>query len=320
MPIRIVFMGTPEFAVPCLQALLNVPDYQVVLAVTQPDKPVGRKQVLTAPPVKELAQSQGIPVYQPDRLRRNPEALERLAAAEADLFVVVAYGKILPQSVLDLPKRGCINVHASLLPKLRGSAPIQWSLVHGESETGVTTMVMDAGMDTGDMLLTAVQPIQDDDTGVTLAEKLSQLGAKLLIETLPGYLDGSVLPVAQDHSQATTIPLLSKEHGEIKWQAPARAIHNLIRGLKPWPEAYTTCRGKTLKVKAARVYDGDPGYAGLPGQILEITRDGLLVRTGDGILELLVVHPANGKEMSAAAFARGQRLESAEFLGQPLFA
>lgn len=314
MSARIVFMGTPEFAVPCLQALIDA-GYTIPLVVTQPDKPVGRKQVMTPPPVKQLAAAHGIAAYQPAKLRKNDEALERLAAAEADLFVVVAYGKILPQSVLDLPARGCINVHASLLPRLRGSAPIQWAIVKGETETGVTTMVMDAGMDTGDMLLKAAVPIADDETGVSLADKLSRLGARLLLETLPAYLDGSLQPTPQDHAQATTIPLLNKEHGLIDWHQPAGAIDRQIRGLKPWPETYTYFRGRSLKVRQARVYDGEPGYAGNPGQILEIGKTGLLVRTGDGILELQRVHPADGKEMDAAAFARGQRLETAEFLG-----
>jgi methionyl-tRNA formyltransferase len=177
-------------------------------------------------------------------------------------------------------------------------------------------MVMDAGMDTGDMLLKAAIPISDQDTGVTLAEKLSKLGSELLIKTLPAYLSGELQPQVQDHAAATTIPMLNKEHGQINWQWPARAIYNQIRGLKPWPESYTFCRGRSLKVKEARVFEGEPGFAGNPGQILEVRRQSVLVRTGDGILELLKVHPANGKEMDAAAFARGQHLESAEFLGE----
>lgn len=312
---RVVFMGTPEFAVPCLQALLDA-GYTIPLVITQPDKPVGRKQVMTPPPVKVLAESHGIEVFQPAKIRNQPEVLERLQAADADLFVVVAYGKILPQNVLDIPKQGCINVHASLLPYYRGSAPIQWCIVKGEHETGVTTMVMDAGMDTGDMLLKAAIPISQQDTGVTLAEKLSALGADLLIKTLPDYLSGALKPTPQDHAQATSIPLLNKEHGLIDWQQSAQAIYNQIRGLKPWPETYTFCRDRSLKIKAARVFDGEAPHSGEAGQILEIRRDSFLVRTGDGVLELLQVHPANGKEMSAAAFARGQHLETAEFLGQ----
>lgn len=308
-------MGTPEFAVPCLQALLDA-GHEVAMVVTQPDKPVGRKKVLTAPPVKLLAESRGIPVFQPEKIRKQPEVLERLKAVAAELFVVVAYGKILPQEVLDLPTRGCINVHASLLPKYRGSAPIQWSIVEGESETGVTTMLMDAGMDTGDMLLKASLPISDNDTAASLSDKLSQLGAQLLMKTLPAYLEGSLQSTPQDHQAATVIPMLRKEDGELNWHQPARALHNRIRGLYPWPGCYTWFRGQTLKVLRAQVYQGEPGYAGLPGQILEVGRQSLLVRTGDGILELLEVQLAGSKAMDAGSFARGQRIESADFLGQ----
>lgn len=313
---RIVFMGTPEFAVPCLQALIDA-GYEIPLVVTQPDKPVGRKKVLTAPPIKTLALKHGLEVFQPAKMKKDETVHERLRAAEADLFVVVAYGKILPQVVLDIPKKACLNVHASLLPKYRGSAPIQWSIVHGESETGVTTMVMDAGMDTGPILLQASVAISEDDDGVSLAQKLSKLGAELLLKTLPGFLSGEIQPQEQEHDAATVIPMLKKEHGEIDWaQQPARAISNQIRGLKPWPGTYTWFRGKSLKIKEARVYEGDPGFAGNPGQVLETLKQTVLVRTGDGILELQRVHLADAKEMSAGDFARGQRLESGEFFGQ----
>lgn len=312
---RIVFMGTPDFAVPCLQALIDA-GYTIPLVITQPDKPVGRKRVLTAPPVKELALANGLEVYQPAKVRNNPEALERLQAAAADLFVVVAYGKILPQEILDIPAKGCMNVHASLLPKYRGSAPIQWSIIEGEQETGVTTMVMDAGMDTGDMLLTASLPIAPHDTAGSLSDKLSQLGADLLLKTLPGYLDGSIQPQVQDHTAATVIPMLKKEDGEINWHQPAQAILNRLRGLDSWPGSYSFFRGKSLKVLRVAVYTGDPGYQGNPGQVLEINKGSFLVRTGDGILELLEVQLAGSNAMDAGTFARGQRLESAEFLGQ----
>lgn len=312
---RIVFMGTPDFAVPCLQALIDA-DYTVSLVITQPDKPVGRKHVLTAPPVKVLAQTHGLEVYQPEKVRNNPEALERLKAAEADLFVVVAYGKILPQAILDIPAKGCINVHASLLPKYRGSAPIQWSLIEGEQETGVTTMVMDAGMDTGDMLLSASLAIAPHDTAGSLSNKLSQLGAELLIKTLPAYLDGSLHAQQQDHAAATVIPMLKKEDGEIKWSQPAQTLLNRLRGLDTWPGSYTFFRGKSLKVLRAALYIGEPGYQGNPGQVLEINKGSFLVRTGDGIMELFEVQLAGSKAMDAGTFARGQRLDSAEFLGQ----
>lgn len=314
---RIVFMGTPDFAVPCLEALVTA-GYPVVMAVTQPDKPVGRKRVLTAPPVKAFAVAHDIPVLQPEKIKNNPEALDALKATEADLFVVVAYGKILPQNVLDIPRHGCINVHASLLPEYRGSAPIQWSIVKGESVTGVTTMVMDAGMDTGDMLLKAEVDIALNDTAVSLSEKLSQAGASLLLDTLPGYLSGEVQPTPQDHSQATSIPLLKKEDGEIHWQQSATQIYNQIRGFYPWPGTYTFFQDKTLKVIQARLAEHPDAHQGTPGQILAIGHDWIRIRCGEGALELLNVQLAGSKAMDAGSFARGQRLEIAQFLGTPI--
>lgn len=309
-------MGTPEFAVPCLQSLLDA-GYPVKLVVTQPDKPVGRKQVLTPPPVKSLAEKYGIEVFQPSKIRNVPEVYAKLKAVEADLFVVVAYGKILPQEVLDLPKRGCINVHASLLPKYRGSAPIQWCLVNGETETGVTTMLMDAGMDTGDMLLKRSLSIAEDETGISLSLKLSQLGSELLLETLPGYLSGDIHPEAQDAAQATSIPLLKKEHGRLDWEHSAQALYHRIQGLKPWPETFTLFRGKPLKIKEAQVYRGPELDVEplLPGSVAKIGKQSLLIQTGEGLLEVLRVHPADSKEMAGGDFARGQRVEVGELLG-----
>lgn len=313
---RIVFMGTPDFAVPCLEALIQA-GYPVVMAVTQPDKPVGRKRVLTAPPVKQTAQAHGIPVYQPAKVKNNPEALSTLSEVNADLFVVVAYGKILPQSILDIPGHGCINVHASLLPEYRGSAPIQWSIVNGESVTGVTTMVMDAGMDTGDMLLKTEIEISHQDTAVTLSDKLSQAGAQLLLETLPGYLSGEVKPIPQDNAAATSIPMLKKEDGEIDWTQSATRIYNQIRGFYPWPGTFTSYQGKTLKVIEARLAEPEHPDQGTPGQILETGHDYIRLRCGEGALDLLKVQLAGSKAMDAGSFARGQRLESAQFIGMP---
>lgn len=306
-------MGTPEFAVPCLQALISA-DYPISLVVTQPDKPVGRKQTLTPPPIKQLALAHGLEVYQPPRIRNQPEVAARLRAAEADLFVVVAYGKILPQEVLDIPRRGCINVHASLLPKYRGSAPVQWSIALGETETGVTTMLMDAGMDTGDMLLQRHLAITQEDTGLTLAEKLSHLGAEVLLDTLPAYLSGELLPQPQNHAEATTIPLLKKEDGLLDWTQSAQAVFNRIRGLKPWPETYTFFRGYPLKIKEARLLAATAESTAAPGEILAVQKQSLWVATGSGVLEILRVHPANGREMSAGDFARGQRVAVGEIL------
>lgn len=308
---RIVFMGTPEFAVPCLEALLNA-GYDVPLVVTQPDKPVGRKKILTPPPVKIKAQEQGIEVVQPPKVRKNPELREKLASVNADLFVVVAYGQILPKSVLDIPKLACINVHASLLPKYRGSAPIQWAILEGESITGVTTMLMDVGMDTGDMLLKKQIPILTEDTGVTLSEKLSQLGAEALLETLPSFIKGDLQPEAQNPEEATVISMLNKEHGLIDWHRSATELYNQIRGLKPWPEAHTFYQGVSLKIKEARVFQGEANHPGVPGQVVGLQKQSFLVRTGDGVLEVLRVHLAGKKEVSAGDFVRGQRLELAD--------
>lgn len=315
---RIVFMGTPEFAVPCLEALIRA-DYPVVMAVTQPDKPVGRKRVMTAPPVKQTALAHNIPVYQPHKLRNNEESIETLNNTQADLFVVVAYGKILPQSILDIPAHGCINVHASLLPKYRGSAPIQWSIVKGEHLTGVTTMVLDAGMDTGDMLLKREVSIALDDTAVTLSDKLSAAGAELLLETLPGYLSGDIQPQAQDEAAATAIPLLKKEDGEIDWSQSATALYNQIRGFYPWPGTFTYFQSKTLKILRARLGSDENPHQGNPGQIIAVGHDFIRMRCGEGVLDLLEVQLAGSKAMDAGSFARGQRLESAHFLSaQPV--
>lgn len=315
---RIVFMGTPEFAVPCLEALITA-GYPVVLAVSQPDKPVGRKRVLTAPPVKQSAIAHDIPVYQPHKLRNNPEALETLINAQADLFVVVAYGKILPQNILDIPTHGSINVHASLLPKYRGSAPIQWSIVKGESRTGVTTMLLDAGMDTGDMLLKKEIAIALNDTAVSLSDKLSEAGAQLLLDTLSGYLSGDIQPQAQNEAEATAIPLLKKEDGEMDWNQSATTLYNQVRGFDPWPGTFTYFQNKTLKVIQARLSEDEHPHQGKPGQILEVGHHFIRMRCGEGVLELLEVQLAGSKAMDAGSFARGQRLESAHFLSaQPV--
>lgn len=315
---RIVFMGTPEFAVPCLEALITA-GYPVVLAVTQPDKPVGRKRILTAPPVKQMALTHNIPVYQPHKLKNNPEAIEALNNAQADLFIVVAYGKILPQNVLDIPVHGSINVHASLLPKYRGSAPIQWSIVKGESRTGVTTMLLDAGMDTGDMLLKKEVSITLDETAVTLSDKLSETGAQLLLETLPGYLSGEIQPEPQQETEATSIPLLKKEDGEINWTQSATTLYNQIRGFSPWPGTFTYFQNKTLKIIRARLGVDENSQQGNSGQILEIGQNFIRIRCGEGVLELLEVQLAGSKAMDAGSFARGQRLEIAHFLSaQPV--
>ena len=250
---NIVFMGTPDFAVPCLEALKNA-GHDIKAVFTQPDKPVGRKQTLTPPPVKVAAMEMGIQVYQPNTLK-DGAALEILKGINPDVIVVVAYGKLLLEDILNLPKYGCINVHASLLPRHRGASPIQWAIVSGDSETGVTTMKMDKGLDTGDILETAKIKIEDDDTGESLFEKLSALGAGLIVSTLENI--DTIKPQKQDDSKVTHAPIIKREMGELDFSKPAKELHNLVRGFYPWPGAYTFLDGKRLKIlKTALNEDG----------------------------------------------------------------
>jgi methionyl-tRNA formyltransferase len=295
---RLIFLGTPAFAVPTLEAMARA-GHDIPLAVTQPDRPRGRGQTPAAPPVKEAALRLGIEVYQPERVRR-PEAVERLGAIGADAMVVVGYGQIIPQNVIDLAPLGIINVHASLLPKYRGAGPIQWSIVNGETRTGVTTMRIDAGLDTGDMLLKAETAIGPEENAIELGRRLSVLGADLLVETLARIRE--IVREKQDSAQATYAPLLKKEDGLIDWSRPAAAIHNQVRGLQPWPGAYTTFRGQTLNIWKSRVVE-------------KPSLKPWAVQTGGGALELLEVQLEGRKRMSAADFANGQRLTDNDKLG-----
>lgn len=299
---RIVFMGTPDFAVPCLEALFAEPDFTVCGVFTQPDKPVGRKQVLTPPPVKTLAIEHGIPVYQPETLRHG-DAAETIAALQPDVIVVAAYGKILPKTVLELPPMGCVNVHGSLLPKYRGAAPIQWSVINGDAVSGVTTMQMAEGIDTGDMLLREETEIRPDETGGSLFDRLSRMGARLLVRTLRGLAAGEICPVPQEEAAASYAPMLKKETAEIRWDRPAREIDCLVRGLNPWPVAWTRIYGKRLKVYGAAVR-ADAGPCGMAEE-----KDGaFLVYCGEGALELTELQAENGKRMSGTDYLRGHPL------------
>lgn len=313
---RIVYMGTPAFAVPTLEALLQA-GYPVVGVVCQPDKPAGRGQKLTPPPVKDLATASGIPVYQPERVRQNPEFLETLRALAPDLVVVVAYGKILPAEILDLPRFGCLNVHASLLPAYRGAAPIQWAVIQGETMTGVTLMKMDLGMDTGDMLAKAELPIAPDDTALTLAPKLASLGAELAVERIPDWVAGRLAPEPQVHAHASMAPMLSKETGRLDWERPAMVLHNLVRGVQPWPGATTTLAGEPLKVVVTRVVVAE-APAGAPGEIVALTPDGWVVACGEDALLLAHVQAPGKPPQQAADVARGRRdVALGVRLGQP---
>ena len=295
---RCVFLGTPAFAVPTLEALVSA-GHEVIRVVTQPDRPRGRSQQLTASPVKEAALRFGLPVYQPERIRR-PEAVQYLAGLTPDAMIVVGYGQIIPQSVIDIPPHGIINVHASLLPKYRGAGPIQWAIANGETRTGVTSMRIDAGLDTGDMLLKAETEIGPEETAVELGARLAARGAALLVETLEGI--ASIMPREQDQAQATYAPLLKKEDGLIDWRRPAHAIHNRVRGFQPWPGAYTRFRGRQLHIWKSRV--AAPS-AGAPGQLL---LHPLRALCGEGALELIEVQLEGRKRIAAEAFANGQRL------------
>lgn len=302
-------MGTPDFAVPSLQALLDA-GHEVCAVYTQPDKPQGRKQVLTAPPVKELALQHHIPVYQPATLK-NEDEQAKLRALAPDAIIVVAYGKLLPKAVLDIPPRGCINVHGSLLPRWRGAAPIQWSVIAGDQKAGVTTMQMAEGLDTGDMLLTYETEIGARETAGELFDRLAQAGAALLVETLE-KLD-SITPRPQDDSQSCYAHMLDKQMAVIDWAKSAHEIDCLIRGLSPWPVALTTLDGARLKIYAAEPVSG----TGKPGEVLESDpKKGLTVACGEGALALYEVQLVGGKRMQSADFLRGHAISKGTILGE----
>ena len=307
---RLVFLGTPVFAVPTLERVVEA-GHQVLAVVTQPDRPRGRGQKAAPPPVKEAALRLGLPIFQPERVRR-PEAVELLRGFPVDAMVVVGYGQIIPQSIIDMAPRGIINVHGSLLPRYRGAGPVQWAIVNGERCTGVTTMRIDAGLDTGDMLLKAETEIGPDENAVELGERLAVMGADLLVETLTGLERGTIVPEKQDSSQATFAPLLKKEDGLIDWSQDARSIHNRVRGLQPWPGAYTGFRGQTLHVWKSKP-GAVAGLAGQPGRVVRIKP--LMVSCGSGVLELIEMQLEGRKRLSASDFANGQRIGENEVLG-----
>lgn len=307
---RIIFMGTPDFAVGTLTALIEA-GHEIVLAVTQPDKPRGRKQTLVAPPVREAAVSHGIPVFQPKRVR-EPEALEELRKYEPELIVVAAFGQLLPKELLDMPTYGCINVHASLLPKYRGAAPIQRAILNGDAVTGVTIMRMDVGLDTGDMIAKEEVVIAPEDTGGTLFDKLSKAGADLLVRTIPSIADGTAVYTPQDESEATKVGQISKKDGRIDFTRSARSIECQVRGLNPWPSAYTYLGNKTLKIWSAQVREGMGAEI---GTVVFLEKDCFGVQTGDGVLVCLEVQLEGKKRMDAGAFLRGNALEAGVLLG-----
>ena len=313
---RVVFMGTPAFAVPSLEALDNS-DHEVVGVVTQPDRPQGRGQAVVPCPVKELALAKGLPVSQPEKIK-SPEFLQQLSDWKPDVIAVTAFGRILPKAILDLPPMGCVNVHGSLLPAYRGAAPIQWALIHGDPETGITTMLMDEGMDTGAVLLQQTVLIEPEETSLELGARLAQVGGALLVETLTRLAEQSVVPRAQDHTRATLAPLLKKEDGVIDWTQSATEIANRIRGLSPWPGSHTFHHEHRLIIRKGRV-DAQGGLGGSdgsqPGTILAVGQKSFWVETGEGRLEVLEVQPANKKRMSVEQFLQGHVLRVNERLG-----
>ena len=304
---RVVFMGTPEFAVPCLQKLIDC-GHNVTGVFTQPDKPQGRKMIMTPSPVKELAITNGIKVYQPVKMK-DGTALEMLKEADPELCIVVAYGKILPKEILEYPKYGCINIHASLLPKLRGAAPIQWSVINGFEKTGVTSMQMDEGLDTGDMLIKGELEIGENETAGELHDRLSLLGADVLEKTIAALEKGELKPEKQNHEEFTYASMLSKELSPIDWTMSAQQVHNKIRGLSPWPSANAKLNGKTVKIHKSILSSAKGNYA---GEIVESGKK-LVVACGDlNCIEILILQAEGKKAMSAADFLRGNPINTGD--------
>ena len=307
---KVVFMGTPDFAVSTLESLVKG-GHEVIAAVTQPDKPKGRGKAVQYTPVKEKALEYEIPVYQPVKAR-DPEFVELLKGMDPDVIVVVAFGQLLPKAILDIPKYGCVNVHASLLPKYRGAAPIQWAVIDGEEVSGVTTMLMDEGLDTGDMLEKAEIVLDEKETGGSLFDKLSALGGELILSTLEKMENGTITRTPQGDSTTSYAKMLKKTMGEIDWHMEAVKIERLIRGLNPWPSAYTSLKGKTVKIWSADVVAGES--TGNPGRVT-VTKDKLLVECGENFLSITELQLEGKKRMETAAFLRGFTVEDQTVFG-----
>lgn len=315
---RIIFMGTPEFSVGTLKALAEA-GHEIVLAVTQPDKPKGRGKEMQFTPVKEAANKLGIPVYQPVKVR-DEKCVEVLRSYQADVIVVIAFGQILPKSILELTPYGCINVHASLLPKYRGAAPIQWAVIDGEKVSGVTTMQMDEGLDTGDMILKKEIVLDAKETGGSLHDKLAEAGAELCVETLKRLEEGTAPLEKQGETPTAYAKMLTKQMGEIDWTQPAEQIERLIRGFSPWPSAYTHWNQKVMKIWLAEAEPGEESEKTMaelpkPGVITEVGKDRFSVQTGQGVLTVLELQLPGKKRMDAGAFLRGYQIKEGEALG-----
>jgi methionyl-tRNA formyltransferase len=313
--VRIVFLGSGAFAIPCFEELLDS-GHDVAALVTQPDRPKGRGKAFAPPPLKPVAEARGVPVLQPRRVREE-EAQETLRRLAPELQVVVAFGQILPPSVIGIAPRGTVNVHASLLPKLRGAAPVQWAIANGDTTTGVSTMLIDEGLDTGPVLLQRESAIRPDETAADLEPRLARLGADVLAETVRGLADGLLKPTPQDHEQATLAPLLQKEDGRLDWARTARELDCRIRGFHPWPGSFTALSGRTLKVRRARPVENTAGDTDeAPGTVVALGTEGLVVACGRRSRLLVVeVQPESRRAMDAAAFAAGARIRPGDRLG-----
>ena len=308
---KVIFMGTPDFSVGTLEAIVEA-GHEVVLAVTQPDKPKGRGKAVQFSPVKEAAIAHNIPVFQPKKIR-EPENIEELRKYEADIMVVIAFGQILPKEILEMTPYGCVNVHASLLPKYRGAAPIQWAVIDGEKTSGVTTMQMDEGLDTGDMILKDEIVLDENETGGSLHDKLADMGAKLLVETLTALENKTATFEKQGESPTAYAKMLDKKLGQIDWKEDAVKLERLIRGLNPWPAAYTTWDEKTMKIWESEVKEEETGKE--PGTIVAVEKDGFFVQTGKGLLKITALQIPGKKRMDAGAFLRGYHPEVGTLLG-----
>lgn len=310
---KIIFMGTPDFSVGALESIIAA-GHEVTLVVTQPDKPKGRSGQMQFSPVKECALKHGIPVFQPERIKR-PEAVEELKKYEAEMFVVVAFGQMLSQEILDMPKYGCINIHASLLPNYRGCAPINWCIINGEKETGVTIMQMNIGCDTGDMLLKSVVPIDTKETAETLFDKLAIEGAKLIVEAIPKIESGELVPEKQDESEFKFYArMMDKALGEIDWKKPAVEIERLVRGLNSWPSAFTHVQGKTLKIWDSDVICEETTHT--PGEIIAVYKDSFDVACGEGVLRINELQLEGKKRMDTKSFLLGNQWKPGMLLGK----
>lgn len=310
---KIIFMGTPDFSVGALEAIIEA-GHEVTLVVTQPDKPKGRSGQMQFSPVKECALKHGIPVFQPERIKR-PEAVEELKKYEAEMFVVVAFGQMLSQEILDMPKYGCINIHASLLPNYRGCAPINWCIINGEKETGVTIMKMNIGCDTGDMLLKSVVPIAAKETAETLFDKLAIEGARLIVEAIPKIESGELVPEKQDENEFKFYAkMMDKALGEIDWKKPAVEIERLVRGLNSWPSAFTHVQGKTLKIWDSDVISEEAAHT--PGEIIAVNKDSFDVACGEGVLRILELQLEGKKRMDTKSFLLGNQWKTGMLLGK----